>query len=46
MIPRLEALAHPSIHEDDLLVVESRNASDLHVLALPLADIYAGRCCC
>ena len=26
---------------DDLLVVESRNASDLHVLALPLAYIYA-----
>ena len=26
---------------DELLVVESRNASDLHVLALPLAYIYA-----
>ena len=26
---------------DDLLIVESRNASDVHVLALPLAYIYA-----
>ena len=28
-------------HDRDLLVVESRNASDTHVLALPLAYIYA-----
>jgi hypothetical protein len=40
VIPRLEALAS-QINGDDLLVVESRNASDLHVLALPLAYIYA-----
>ena len=30
--------------ERDLVVVESRNASDLHVLALPLAYIYARTC--
>jgi hypothetical protein len=40
VIPRLERLA-AKIHEDDLLVVESRNASDVHVLALPLAYVYA-----
>jgi hypothetical protein len=40
IIPRLEALAS-RISSDELLVVESRNASDLHVLALPLAYIYA-----
>jgi hypothetical protein len=40
VIPRLESLAS-RITSDDLLVVESRNASDLHVLALPLAYIYA-----
>jgi hypothetical protein len=39
IIPRLERLAS-LIQEDDLVIVESRNASDLHVLALPLADIY------
>lgn len=41
VIPRLEALA-ARIGENDLLLVESRNAgSDLHVLAVPLAYIYA-----
>jgi hypothetical protein len=40
IIPRLERLA-AKIHDDDLLVVESRNASDVHVLALPLAYVYA-----
>jgi hypothetical protein len=41
IIPRLEQLA-ASIDPRDLLIVESRNAgSDLHTLALPLADIYA-----
>jgi hypothetical protein len=41
IIPRLEALAD-KIGDDDLLVAESRNAgSDVHVLALPLAYIYA-----
>lgn len=40
MIPKLEHLAS-TIGNDDLLVVESRNASDMHVLALPLAYIYA-----
>ena len=30
-----------SVGDRDLLVVESRNASDTHVLALPLAYIYA-----
>jgi hypothetical protein len=40
VIPRLESLAS-RISGDDLLVVESRNASDVHVLALPLAYIYA-----
>ena len=40
IIPRIESLA-ARIAPDDLLVVESRNASDLHVLALPLAYIYA-----
>jgi hypothetical protein len=39
LIPRLEALAG-SIGDRDLLIVESRNASDTHVLALPLAYIY------
>jgi hypothetical protein len=41
IIPRLEKLsAH--INNDDLLIVESRDAgSDVHVLALPLAYIYA-----
>jgi hypothetical protein len=40
LIPRLETLAG-SIGDGDLLIVESRNASDTHVLALPLAYIYA-----
>jgi hypothetical protein len=40
ILPRLEHLAS-IVHDDDLLVVESRNASDVHVLALPLAYIYA-----
>lgn len=41
VIPRLEALA-ARVQDDDLLVVESRNAgSDVHVLALPLAYTYA-----
>jgi hypothetical protein len=40
VIPRLEALAK-RFGDDDLVVVESRNASDMHVLALPLAYIYA-----
>jgi len=39
VIPRLEALAS-RFASDDLVIVESRNASDLHVLALPLAYIY------
>jgi hypothetical protein len=38
-IARLEALA-ARFSREDLIVVESRNASDLHVLALPLAYIY------
>jgi hypothetical protein len=40
VIPRLEALS-AQIHDDDLLLIESRGASDLHVLGLPLAYIYA-----
>ena len=41
LIPHLEKLA-ASIGQRDLVVVESRDAgSDLHVLALPLAYIYA-----
>jgi hypothetical protein len=40
LIPRLEQLA-ARFADDDLVVVESRNASDAHVLALPLAYIYA-----
>jgi hypothetical protein len=41
LIPRLEALA-ARIGDRDLVLVESRNAgSDLHVLAVPLAYIYA-----
>ena len=39
VIPKLEAIAK-QIHDRDLLVVESRNASDVHVLAVPLAYIY------
>jgi hypothetical protein len=40
LIPEIERLA-ARFGDRDLLVVESRNASDLHVLALPLAYIYA-----
>jgi hypothetical protein len=40
LIPRLEALA-AKLADDDLVIVESRDASDVHVLALPLAYIYA-----
>ena len=40
IIERVEHLAS-TIGPDDLLIVESRNASDVHVLALPLAYIYA-----
>ncbi|HYT65044.1 MAG TPA: glycosyltransferase family 39 protein [Vicinamibacterales bacterium] len=41
IVARLEELAS-QVHDDDLLVVESRDAgSDVHVLALPLAYIYA-----
>jgi hypothetical protein len=41
IIPRLEALA-AQIGDDDLVIAEARNAgSDVHVLALPLAYIYA-----
>ena len=40
IIPKLEQLA-AAVHDDDLLVVESRDASDTHVLALPLAYVYA-----
>ena len=39
IISHLEHLAS-LVRPDDLLVVESRNASDAHVLALPLAYIY------
>ena len=40
IIAKLEALSS-KLTDRDLLVVESRNASDTHVLALPLAYIYA-----
>jgi hypothetical protein len=41
LIPRLEQLAG-TIRDDDLVVAESRDSgSDVHVLALPLAYIYA-----
>jgi two-component sensor histidine kinase len=40
VIPRLEQLA-ARVADNDLLIVESRDASDVHVLALPLAYIYA-----
>jgi hypothetical protein len=39
IVRHLEQLAS-LVHPDDLLIVESRNASDAHVLALPLAYIY------
>jgi len=40
VIPALEKLA-ARFGDRDLVIVESRNASDMHVLALPLAYIYA-----
>ena len=40
LIPRLEQLAS-HFGDRDLVIVESRNASDTHVLALPLAYTYA-----
>jgi hypothetical protein len=41
MIPKLEQLAR-TIGDDDLVIAESRDTnSDIHVLALPLAYIYA-----
>jgi hypothetical protein len=41
LIPRLEQLAR-TIGDDDLVIAESRDtSSDIHVLALPLAYIYA-----
>jgi hypothetical protein len=40
VIPRLEKLAQ-TFGDRDLVIVESRDASDVHVLALPLAYIYA-----
>jgi hypothetical protein len=40
LIPKLEQIA-AQVHDADLLIVESRDASDTHVLALPLAYIYA-----
>ena len=41
LIPKLEALA-ATIQPNDLLIVESRDSgSDVHVLALPLAYVYA-----
>jgi len=40
VIPRLETLA-ARFGDKDLVIVESRDASDVHVLALPLAYIYS-----
>ena len=40
IIPRLERLA-ARFGDNDLVLVESREASDLHTLALPLSYIYA-----
>ncbi len=41
LIPRIEALAD-TIGDDDLVIVESRDTgSDVHVLGLPLAYVYA-----
>jgi hypothetical protein len=39
IVQHLEQLAS-IVHHDDLLIVESRNSSEAHVLALPLAYIY------
>ena len=40
LIPRLEAL-NAQLRDSDLVVVESRQISDMHTLALPLSYIYA-----
>ena len=40
LISRLEAFAE-TIGDDELVIVEAREASDLHILALPLAYTYA-----
>jgi hypothetical protein len=40
VLPRLETVA-AQIRDDDLVIIESRGASDVHVLGLPLAYIYA-----
>lgn len=40
IIPQLEKIA-ARFGDRDLVLVESRNASDLHVLGLPLAFVYA-----
>jgi hypothetical protein len=40
LIPTLERLAG-RFNDDDLVIVEAREASDVHVLALPLSYIYA-----
>jgi len=40
LIPKLESLAG-RFGDNDLVLVESRGASDVHVMALPLAYIYA-----
>jgi hypothetical protein len=40
IIPKLEEVVKP-FGDRDLVIVESRNASDLHVFALPMAYIYA-----
>lgn len=40
LIPHLEQLA-TTFGDKDLVLIESRGASDVHVLALPLAYIYA-----
>ena len=42
VIPRVEALA-TRFEDSDLVLVEARDASDLHTLANPLAYIYARR---
>jgi len=40
LIPKLEQMVK-QFGDRDLVIVESRNASDLHVFALPMAYIYA-----
>ena len=40
LIPAIEKIAS-RFGDHDLVIVESRNASDLHVIALPLAYVYA-----